>query len=171
MLVPRHRELRQPSRCPTHLDRARIRGTSVRDRDPGQGDGLFQTFTLRRVRTGTPGASLRSRACDRARPALLSWGPPQQRVARSTAGLLARRAPIAAGKPISIEATAWLANTYWDRLDLYYTSTPSTPVWTYLGTLSSVAADTQILSMTFMLPSGTSTRSAASSAMPVRAAS
>lgn len=63
---------------------------------------------------------------------------------------------IAAGKTVRIDATVWAWSGYTnDQLDLYYTNSPSAPVWTYLTTLTPSGAGLQTLTSTYVLPAGT----------------
>jgi bacterial leucyl aminopeptidase len=49
----------------------------------------------------------------------------------------------------------WAFSTFTsDRLDLYYAANASSPVWTFLATLSPSAGGAQTLSTTYTLPAG-----------------
>jgi Zn-dependent metalloprotease len=63
--------------------------------------------------------------------------------------------PIGPGKTITIEATvyAWSGTT--DFLDLYYTSTPTAPSWTLIGTFTPGSTGVRTISTTFTIPAGT----------------
>jgi leucyl aminopeptidase len=63
--------------------------------------------------------------------------------------------PIAAGKTVTIEATVWATGSTNDFLDLYHTSTPSSPSWTLIGTLSPGGSGARTIAKTFTLPPGT----------------
>jgi leucyl aminopeptidase len=63
--------------------------------------------------------------------------------------------PFAAGKTVRIEATVWAYSSFSsDKLDLYYAANASSPVWTFLGTLTPTKAGSQVLSATYTLPAG-----------------
>ncbi len=62
--------------------------------------------------------------------------------------------PLAAGKTITIEATVWAFSSASNTLDLYHTSSPSSPVWTLIGSLSPSGTGARTISTTFTLPSG-----------------
>ena len=49
--------------------------------------------------------------------------------------------PIATGKTLLIDTTVWDSSGY-DVLDLYYTSTPASPVWTLIGTANGSGSGT-----------------------------
>jgi len=60
---------------------------------------------------------------------------------------------LAPGKQVRIDATVW----WWgggDALDLYYAANASSPVWTYLTTLTTTGSGTKVLSATYTLPTG-----------------
>jgi len=42
-----------------------------------------------------------------------------------------------------------------DKLDLYVTTTPASPAWSFIATLTPTASGSQVLSTTFALPTGT----------------
>jgi leucyl aminopeptidase len=63
--------------------------------------------------------------------------------------------PIAAGKTVTIEATVWATGSTNDFLDLYHTSTPGSPSWTLIGTLSPGGSGARTITKTFTLPAGT----------------
>lgn len=64
---------------------------------------------------------------------------------------------LAGGKTVRIEATVWAYSGYSsDRLDLYYATNASTPVWTLITTLTPTRAGSQVLSATYTLPAGSS---------------
>jgi hypothetical protein len=61
----------------------------------------------------------------------------------------------AAGKTVRIEAMVWAWTTpSADHLDLYYAANAASPSWTFIGTLTPTAADAQVLSATYTLPTG-----------------
>ncbi|WP_163865834.1 M20/M25/M40 family metallo-hydrolase [Myxococcus eversor] len=63
--------------------------------------------------------------------------------------------PFAPGETVRIEATAWVFSIRPDKLDLYYTATANSPVWTKIATISPVATGQQTLTATYTLPAGT----------------
>jgi hypothetical protein len=63
--------------------------------------------------------------------------------------------PLTAGHPVRIDATVWAYSGYSsDKLDLYYASDANNPTWTFIATLTPVSAGAQVLSATFVPPSG-----------------
>jgi len=60
----------------------------------------------------------------------------------------------AEGKTVTIAASAWIANTASDRVDLYHTSHALNPVWTLAATLTPTATGMQSFSAAYVLPSG-----------------
>ena len=64
-------------------------------------------------------------------------------------------APFAPGKTVKVEVTIWAWAGYTsDRLDLYCAGNATSPQWTFLRTLSPTRAGQQVLSTTYVLPSG-----------------
>jgi hypothetical protein len=64
--------------------------------------------------------------------------------------------PFAAGKTVQIDVTVWAYTAGGsDKLDLYYASDATNPVWTYLTTLTPTATGSRVLSATYVLPAGT----------------
>jgi hypothetical protein len=64
-------------------------------------------------------------------------------------------AALTAGKTVRVEATVWAFSSYTsDYLDLYSAADASNPNWIFLGTFSPTGAGTQVLSTTYVLPSG-----------------
>ncbi|WP_083969068.1 Ig-like domain-containing protein [Hyalangium minutum] len=64
--------------------------------------------------------------------------------------------PFAPGKTVQIDVTVWAYTAGGsDKLDLYYASDATNPVWTYLTTLTPTATGSRVLSATYVLPSGT----------------
>jgi hypothetical protein len=59
------------------------------------------------------------------------------------------------GAAVRLTATVWAFSTT-DVLDVYYTSSTASPVWTYAGTVSPTSSGLQTLSVGFTLPSGLS---------------
>jgi hypothetical protein len=63
--------------------------------------------------------------------------------------------PLAPGKTVRIEATAWVwVSPTADHLDLYYAANANAPVWQYITTITPSAAGAQTLSATYVLPAG-----------------
>lgn len=64
-------------------------------------------------------------------------------------------ASLAAGKLVQVDVKVW-ASSAWstERVDIYQTSDASSPAWTYVGTLSPGAPGAQVLSTSYVLPSG-----------------
>jgi hypothetical protein len=62
--------------------------------------------------------------------------------------------PFAPGRTVRVEATVWTRNPATDKLDLYTTANASSPVWTYLTTLTPAVTGESVLSATFVLPRG-----------------
>jgi Bacterial Ig domain len=60
--------------------------------------------------------------------------------------------PMATGKTVRIDATAWVYSSSSNRLDLYYAGSATNPTWTFLTTLTPVASGAQTLSATYTLP-------------------
>lgn len=63
-------------------------------------------------------------------------------------------APLTAGGTARIDATVWVFSAASDRLDLYYAPNASSPVWSFLATLTPPAIGQQTLSTTYVLPAG-----------------
>ena len=64
-------------------------------------------------------------------------------------------AAFAAGKTVRIDATVWAWTTpSSDHLDLYYAPDATSPVWTFVATLTPAAAGAQTLSANYTLPAG-----------------
>jgi leucyl aminopeptidase len=61
---------------------------------------------------------------------------------------------LAAGKQVTVEATAWVFSTSADRLELYYAANANSPSWTLIGTLTPPGTGSQTMSATYTLPSG-----------------
>jgi hypothetical protein len=61
---------------------------------------------------------------------------------------------LAPGKTVSVQATVWAYSPTYDFLDLYGAPDATNPTWTLLGTLQATGAGRQVLSTTFVLPSG-----------------
>jgi hypothetical protein len=61
----------------------------------------------------------------------------------------------APGKTVRIEATVWAWTTpSADKLDLYYAANAGSPAWVFVATLTPTVAGSQVLSATYVLPSG-----------------
>ncbi|MFN8091455.1 MAG: metallophosphoesterase [Vicinamibacteria bacterium] len=62
---------------------------------------------------------------------------------------------LAPGKTVRVEATVWAYSDFTtDRLDLYQTANASSPSWALVATLAPTAAGSQVLSATYVLPTG-----------------
>ena len=59
------------------------------------------------------------------------------------------------GKTVRIEATVWAYSLpSGDRLDLYYTANATSPVWTFLTTLTPPGGGARTMTATYTLPAG-----------------
>ncbi|WP_395811824.1 Kelch repeat-containing protein [Archangium minus] len=62
---------------------------------------------------------------------------------------------LAPGKTVRVEATVWAyADPEANRLDLYYATDARNPAWTYLATLTPSGPRVQVLTATYVLPTG-----------------
>jgi hypothetical protein len=62
---------------------------------------------------------------------------------------------LAPGKTVRIDATVWAYSGYSsDKLDLYYSTSVTSPAWTFLATITPGQAGVQTLSLTYVLPAG-----------------
>ncbi len=61
---------------------------------------------------------------------------------------------LATGKQVTIQVTVWVRSYYYDRLDLYGTTSMTGTSWIKIATLSPSANGLQTLSTTYVLPSG-----------------
>ncbi|NOK02470.1 MULTISPECIES: Ig-like domain-containing protein [Myxococcus] len=62
--------------------------------------------------------------------------------------------PMAANKPVKIDAILYASSSYWTRLELYHAPNANEPTWTYVTTLYPAWSGSQIVSTTFILPEG-----------------
>ncbi|MFY0571307.1 Ig-like domain-containing protein [Archangium lansingense] len=60
--------------------------------------------------------------------------------------------PMATGKTVRVDATAWVYSASSNKVDLYYTGNANSPAWTFLATLTPTASGAQTLSATYTLP-------------------
>ncbi len=61
----------------------------------------------------------------------------------------------AKGKTVRLEATFWASSNYAsERVDLYYAPSASSPVWTYLTTLTPTGSGRQMMAVQYTLPAG-----------------
>jgi hypothetical protein len=62
---------------------------------------------------------------------------------------------LAPGKVVRVDVTVWASSRgFMDTLDLYYTATAATPVWTYIGSVKTGRTGLQTISMNYTLPTG-----------------
>ncbi|HYO59751.1 Ig-like domain-containing protein [Archangium sp.] len=79
------------------------------------------------------------------------WNPSIDRIRLSTSD----GSPLAPGKRVNITVTVFSAiNASQQKLDLYHAANANSPVWTYLTTLTPAGGNTQTLSTSYVLPSG-----------------
>ncbi len=62
--------------------------------------------------------------------------------------------PLAPGKTVLVEVTAYVYNPNVDFLDLYYSGTTSPPSWTLIATITPGGTGLQTMSTTYVLPTG-----------------
>jgi hypothetical protein len=59
------------------------------------------------------------------------------------------------GNAVKVDVTVWAHSSFSnDHLDIYYTANANAPSWTFVTTLTPTQAGAQILSTSYILPSG-----------------
>jgi bacterial leucyl aminopeptidase len=63
--------------------------------------------------------------------------------------------PMAPGKQVRVEVKVWAYSGYTsDKLDIYYAANASSPVWTFIATLTPTNSGVNTLAATYTLPAG-----------------